>query len=289
MLTSKENNIKVFYDSSDRYLEICESRSEENFKNILDVIQQYLPKNASLLEFGCGTGNLASLVADKEYNVLGVDISDRFIEYANSTYKPSRGSLAFQTVGFGKLPFADESFDCIYTCAVLEHCYKVDEIILDFHRILKRGGILIIGTPNMLSPFTRALLVAKTWIGIRSRYHLYGTPAFLAKSIWYNIKKIYFKKPDLIYVTPKYDGFNESDEDVTYLSTHKDYLQLLKPLNYKIHELARGDSRVGKVIAKVFPKLSGEVLIVAAKRALLASFGVLIELMEAPGVIAHSI
>jgi 2-polyprenyl-3-methyl-5-hydroxy-6-metoxy-1,4-benzoquinol methylase len=275
MLTANEDNIKIFYDSSDRYLEICESRSEENFKNILDVVQQYVPKNASLLEFGCGTGNLAALIADKDYKVLGVDISDRFVEHAKGMYQSSRGNLAFETVGFGKLPYADESFDCIYTCAVLEHCYKVDEIIMDFHRILKKGGTLIIGTPNMLSPFTRVLLIAKTWMGKRSRYHLYGTPSFLMKSIWYNIKKIYSRKPDLIYVTPKYDGFNESDEDVTYLSTHKDYLRLLKPLNYKIHELARGESKGGKIIAKLFPKLSGEVLIVAAKHAPLAGFGVL--------------
>ena len=54
MITEKQDNIKVFYESSDRYLEICESRDEANFKNILDVISQYVPKEAKLLEFGCG-------------------------------------------------------------------------------------------------------------------------------------------------------------------------------------------------------------------------------------------
>jgi 2-polyprenyl-3-methyl-5-hydroxy-6-metoxy-1,4-benzoquinol methylase len=267
MITEKQDNIKVFYESSDRYLEICESRVESNFRNILDVIEQYVPKNARLLEFGCGTGNLAALVAKKGYQILGVDISDRFIAHAEKTYKANDKKLDFQVVGFGKLPFDDESFDCIYTCAVLEHCYHVDEIIMDFHRLLKRGGTLVIGTPNLLSPFTRASLVVKTWLGKRARYHLYGTPRFLMQSILYNISKSLSRKPKMIYVTPTYEGFKESDEDVTYLSTHSDYLALLKPLRYKILELARGESNGGKLVAKLFPKLSGEVLIVGVKTA----------------------
>lgn len=264
MITEKQDDIKIFYESSDRYLEICESRNEANFRNILDVIEQYVPKKARLLEFGCGTGNLASLVAAKGYNTLGVDISDRFIDYANHTYAAGKPNLQYRVVGFGTLPFDDVSFDCIYTCAVLEHCYDVDKIIADFHRMLKPGGTLIIGTPNMISPFTRFSLVAKRLMGKRKRYHLYGTPSHLFKSIWYNLQKT-VAAPKPIYVTPKYNGFDESDEDVTYLSTHRDYLAMLKPLGYKILELARGDSKGGKVIAKVFPKLSGEVLIVAVK------------------------
>ncbi len=263
MAAENTNDIKLFYNSSDRYFDICESRPQASFQNLIDVINQYVPKGSKLLEFGCGTGNLAGLIGQENYKVLGVDISDRFIEYSKEKF--GAPNINFQVVGFGQLPFPDKSFDCIYTCAVLEHCYDVDKIIQDFHRLLKPGGTLVIGTPNLISPFTRASLVAKTWMGKRKRYHLYGTPSFLMKSIWYNIKKAFSSKPELLYVTPKYEGFDESDEDVTYLSTHRDYLSMLKPLNYKILELARGDSKGGKLIAKVFPKLSGEVLIVAVK------------------------
>jgi 2-polyprenyl-3-methyl-5-hydroxy-6-metoxy-1,4-benzoquinol methylase len=265
MSTQTLSTAKQFYDSSDRYFDICENRNEDSFRNILDVIKQYVPKDAKLLEFGCGTGNLASMVAKMGYSTLGIDISDRFIAYAKDQYKAQSDKLDFQVVGFGKLPFADQSFDCIYTCAVLEHCYEVDKIIQDFHRLLKPNGILIIGTPNILSPFTRLSLVVKRLLGKRKRYHLYGTPSFLMKSIWLNAKKSLTKEPKLIYVTPKYADFDESDEDVTYLATHRDFLGLLKPLRYKILELARGDSKGGKIVAKYFPKLSGEVLIVAVK------------------------
>ncbi len=259
-------NIKSFYNSSDLYFNICENRTESAFTNVIDVINQYIPKNSQLLEFGCGTGNLAYLIAKDGYTVLGVDISERFIDYAKKAYTEETQYLAFKTVDFGKLPFNDNSFDCIYTCAVLEHCYDVDKILLDINRLLRPGGYLIIATPNLLSPFTRLSLVMKRIVGKRKRFHLYGTPSFLIKSIWYSFKKAMSKTPNLIYVNPKYEGFNESDEDVTFLSNHYDYLKLLKPLRYKILELSRGDSKSGKVISKIFPKLSGEVLIVSKKQ-----------------------
>lgn len=259
------SEIKSFYNSSDLYFNICENRTESSFINVIDVINQYIPKNAKLLEFGCGTGNLAHLIAKCGYTVLGVDVSERFINYAMKVYAAETLSLTFQTVDFGTLPFNDNCYDCIYTCAVLEHCYEVDKILLDIDRLLKPGGYLIIATPNLLSPFTRLSLILKRIVGKRKRFHLYGSPMFFMKSIWYSFKKALSKKPNLIYVNPKYEGFNESDEDVTFLSNHFDYLKLLKPLHYKILELSRGDSKSGKLISKVFPKLSGEVLIVSKK------------------------
>ncbi|MGC3947779.1 MAG: class I SAM-dependent methyltransferase [Chryseolinea sp.] len=259
-------NIKSFYNSSDIYFNICQNRDEASFTNIIDVIKEYAPKGASMLEFGCGTGNLADLVSRNDYNVLGVDISDKFIRYAQETYASQHDNLKFQVVNFGKLPFKDRHFDCIYTSAVLEHCYQVDEIILDFDRLLKPGGLLVISTPNILSPFTRFSYLLKRLTGERKRYHLYGSPSFFFKSIWHSASKAVSTKPNLIYVTPNYEKFTESDEDVTFLSNHFDYLQLLKPLSYQILELARGTSKGGKLIAKLFPRLSGEVLIVARKK-----------------------
>lgn len=264
MTRSKDKTAKEFYNSSDLYFDICENRDESSFKNLLDVVNQYVPKDSRLLEFGCGTGNLASMISNSSYRVTGVDISERFIKYAKETYAENH-NLDFRLVDFGTLPFNDHSFDCVYTCAVLEHCYDVDKIVLDFDRLLKPGGLLVLATPNLLSPFTRLAFVWKKVTGKRKRYHLYGSPSFLFKSVWYSFKKGLTNKADLIYVEPNYDGFTESDEDVTFLSNHFDLTCLLKPLNYKILELARGGSPAGKFVANVFPKLSGEVLIVAKK------------------------
>jgi len=45
------------------------------------------------------------------------------------------------------LPFADESFDCIFASHVLEHVQHLVPLMEDFHRILRPGGFLIAVTP----------------------------------------------------------------------------------------------------------------------------------------------
>ena len=216
----KEDNncdIKAIYNNSDAYFSLLETRNELDFKNITDVIDQYVYKNKLLLEFGCGTGFLAHLVYTKGYEVIGVDISERFINHAIETYNDIDSNLKFQPVDFGQLPFEDHSFDCIYTCATLEHCYGIDKILFDFDRLLKPGGFLVLYTPNLLSPFTRISLIFKRIVGKRKRFHLYGSPRFFVISIWYNIKKLFSRKANLIYVKPDYQRFNEADEDVALL------------------------------------------------------------------------
>ena len=106
MNKADESDIKSFYNSSDLYFNICQNRDQSSFTNIIDVINQYSPKKSLLLEFGCGTGNLANFVGRNERQVIGVDISEKFVKYAQETYAENP-NLKFQVVSFGTLPFND--------------------------------------------------------------------------------------------------------------------------------------------------------------------------------------
>jgi SAM-dependent methyltransferase len=46
-----------------------------------------------------------------------------------------------------RLPFADQSFDTILSSDVVEHLYEHDLIFSEFHRLLRPGGKVILGTP----------------------------------------------------------------------------------------------------------------------------------------------
>ena len=50
------------------------------------------------------------------------------------------------------LPFDDNSFDVLYASHILEHApwYMLDEILKEWHRILKPGGVIEIWVPNGL-------------------------------------------------------------------------------------------------------------------------------------------
>ena len=50
------------------------------------------------------------------------------------------------------LPFEDNTFDLVYASHVLEHIpwYKVEEVVKEWVRILKPGGVLEVWVPDGL-------------------------------------------------------------------------------------------------------------------------------------------
>ena len=211
-----------FYNSSKTYLGILEQRTEADCRTILDVIQSHT-YSGTVLDYGCGVGLLSALLAKRGYTVTGVDISDQFIRVAQRKYGES-SSVTFEVVEGIPLHYADGAFDVIATSAVLEHCTAVDAILLEFKRLLRTNGLLVIETPNMLSPLARLKLIGERLIGRRKTFHRYGSPKFLFVSMFYLVRKMILRKAEFIYVKSDYSTFSEADEDVAYLSNHLDYL-----------------------------------------------------------------
>ena len=79
----------------------------------------YQPR--SVLEVGCGYGRvLCELAARLEVSITGIDFSPTQLETARR-FLP-RGSRISLVLGRGeRLPFADQSFDLVYTSAVILH------------------------------------------------------------------------------------------------------------------------------------------------------------------------
>jgi glycosyltransferase involved in cell wall biosynthesis len=94
--------------------------------------------SGSCLDVGCGSSRiLASL--DR---VVGVDVLVRKLRWARKYGKPLVNASAFD------LPFRDASFDCVICSEVIEHIPAGQKPFLEMKRVLKDGGILILGTPD---------------------------------------------------------------------------------------------------------------------------------------------
>ena len=50
------------------------------------------------------------------------------------------------------LPFSNDFFDCIQCHDILEHVDHFEGLLKELHRILKKGGILLIRVPHFTSP-----------------------------------------------------------------------------------------------------------------------------------------
>ncbi|MDP4009648.1 MAG: class I SAM-dependent methyltransferase [Candidatus Shapirobacteria bacterium] len=119
------------------------------FREILKLSKH---ERAFVLDIGCGTGRNISYVKESvkktEYEFFGVDYSKSCIDFARSQYK--KQGVTFVQHDGKYLPFPDSCFDFVVSSHVLEHIDKEGGIFYfkEISRILKKGGVAIIGTPN---------------------------------------------------------------------------------------------------------------------------------------------
>ncbi|WP_257670752.1 methyltransferase domain-containing protein [Parapedobacter tibetensis] len=93
--------------------------------------------NGRLLDFGCGSKPYKTLFHVDEY--IGTDIEVSGHAHVNED---------IDVYYDGKtLPFADESFDSIFTSEVFEHVFNLPQIIGELHRVLKPGGYMLVTAP----------------------------------------------------------------------------------------------------------------------------------------------
>ena len=94
--------------------------------------------------------------------VFGIDISEPTLRQAHEGFVP--GALKASRADVRRLPFADASFDAIYSMGTIEHFDESEDAVREMARVLKPGGKLILGVPNRFDPFMRPVLVWFLWV-----------------------------------------------------------------------------------------------------------------------------
>lgn len=90
--------------------------------------------------------------------VFGVDISEPIARQAMAAFAPDHLHAAASDVRI--LPFADKSFDAIYSMGTIEHFLDPERALREMFRVLKPGGRAVVGVPNRFDPFLRPALAA---------------------------------------------------------------------------------------------------------------------------------
>lgn len=143
-----EQKIKEYYEENPEGIpslpEIPEVYETHNL--FLERVKKISP--VRLLDAGCGKGYLGETVRPYTQEYIGFDISSSAIEISRKRIPHSM----FKTGSLLHLPFEDESFDCIICSEVLEHIPEHNKAIKELHRVIKKGGTVLISTPNRINP-----------------------------------------------------------------------------------------------------------------------------------------
>jgi ubiquinone/menaquinone biosynthesis C-methylase UbiE len=106
-----------------------------------------------VLDVGCGPGGFTAILAENASRVVGVDVSDEFVDAANRTFERHALTQANAVTGSASaLPFDRESFDVVTLIDVLHHLDDPPAALAEVERVLRPGGRVLVFEPNKLNP-----------------------------------------------------------------------------------------------------------------------------------------
>ncbi len=130
------------------YLETIYFRDEKKENDYPQKLCDYLienyigiPNSKMLLDIGSGKGNHLIGFARRGFDVRGLDLRPECI--IATDYK-----VRLCNIEKDSFPFGDNRFDVVFSKSVLEHTVNSDNFLSESLRVLKRGGVVILMTPD---------------------------------------------------------------------------------------------------------------------------------------------
>ena len=117
----------------------------------------------AVLDLGCGTGGITRFLAEtfQPARIVGIDVDAGLI--ARATKRAAEAglgdSLSFQTVTPGPLPFADGSFDVVFSKDAMVHIADKEALFAEIFRVLRPSGSIAAGDwmSSTDGPFSAAM------------------------------------------------------------------------------------------------------------------------------------
>ena len=219
----------------------------------LDLLSGMLPaESVSLLEIGCGQGEVLQEARRRGYRVAGIEVSQDAAAIANQRL----GQATVRTE-------AEGSFAAILAADVIEHARDPQAFLAHLHELLLPDGVLLLVTPSLAS-WTRRLM-RRRWMEYKVEHLFYFSP----QSIRLLLERAGFRdvliRPNRKILTLDYVARHFARFRVPVMSPAMGLLRRLVPdrLAHRHWRLPASGMLVTarKTVARVTPKVS---IIVAA-------------------------
>lgn len=121
-------------------------------------------RGRSVLDIGCGDGDLAAELAKGGARVVGIDVSQSIIAAARERAARDRIDATFGVASAQSLPFGPERFDVVVAVTILCFVEDAAPVFREMARVLRPGGLLVIGELGKWSSWAAARRV-RGWLG----------------------------------------------------------------------------------------------------------------------------
>ena len=150
---------------------------KEKLSNIKNSLS--LEKNDVLIDIGCGSGVQIKELGKTGYILaIGIDVNLNAIRFARERSLPD---TEFIIADSQYLPIKSSRADKIICAEVIEHIKNPQHLVNEIGRVLKKGGAVVITTPNDRS----------VW-GI---YEFLSGYDWAGKKLWRNPSQVFFQRP----------------------------------------------------------------------------------------------
>lgn len=155
MRSVRHHQRRLFDRVAERYQASRQGYPQEVVQSVIDTAS--LRPGSTILEVGCGTGQLTEQLAGRGFAVKAIDLGASLIAQAQGRLGPS--SVAFEVVSFEDLEAPEGAFDLIISATAF-HWIDPEVKFAKSARLLKAGGWLaLLATGERYDdPFGAALL-----------------------------------------------------------------------------------------------------------------------------------
>jgi ubiquinone/menaquinone biosynthesis C-methylase UbiE len=109
---------------------------------LVEFVEKGLIKKGKTLDLCCGAGTNTVYLAEKGFETIAIDISQRAIEYAKEKAEHANVKIDFMIQSFVDLSFRDKEFNFVFDMGCFHHVEISDRLkfIRGVHRVLKKSG-----------------------------------------------------------------------------------------------------------------------------------------------------
>jgi ArsR family transcriptional regulator len=143
LIEDRKNRTIQFFDAIATDWDLIKREILGNF-NLNQAILKHIDPCKTIVDLGCGTGELIANLTQKASKVIGVDSSVKMLEETRKRFLSVKSPPDLRLGELEHLPLSDGEAECATVSMVLHHVSSPDAAIAEIYRALKPGGTFII-------------------------------------------------------------------------------------------------------------------------------------------------